>query len=625
VNEVTIVMEAKVVSSQDGIHPNCHIGALDIPSQVMAIMKTVKSKIEPAINELKLPPKHSIVRPTLDKDPLTVTYLREEKRITITEGGSAPTISSKTIAENKPWLMTTSLLSPDRLRGGGNPENNTCSEDSKGSILPEIYFNSEETKTSTEVANNSMELKVNGDSTEEIVEKRSEIPRNVFEPAPVEESTSSEGQTVHIALVTESFSKPAPLAAANVVSMESNSISQKKYEIEIKQSPLICPNDSSGSIIEKSAIKKQEVKDEDTISSKPPENEENAPQTVTSSEQLNLSQAKIAVTNIQPSNVVLGLSKIPPPQYTPNIPGPSDEMQAEIKNSRPSWYKNDCVSDIERSLLPEWFDSSAQHRTHDSYIKTREHVLEISKKLGNRFITSTLIRRTVPGDIGSLNRLFHFLTSFSLINADAINDSMPTALTLRDSRKRTLATTFESKLLEAVMKRHKGNPSSIDWDSVAEEIGETVSPDTCRKHFLSLDFNLIRCVSASSDSTKLSSETTAKGCGFSLDDILTNVDDSVLKPTIDTALEQTRDLVKAQKACIASSVISQAVIQAVSQEDALVRTLAELTEKRMERLEKRIELLNDLEGMMEAERMALELERRDLYTRRCRLWLGENT
>jgi SWI/SNF related-matrix-associated actin-dependent regulator of chromatin subfamily C len=33
-------------------------------------------------------------------------------------------------------------------------------------------------------------------------------------------------------------------------------------------------------------------------------------------------------------------------------------------------------------------------------------------------------------------------------------------------------------------------------------------------------------------------------------------------------------------------------------------------------------MLDDVEGILEAEKVALELERRDLYTARCRHWFG---
>ena len=35
-----------------------------------------------------------------------------------------------------------------------------------------------------------------------------------------------------------------------------------------------------------------------------------------------------------------------------------------------------------------------------------------------------------------------------------------------------------------------------------------------------------------------------------------------------------------------------------------------------------VAMMDDVEGILEAERVALEMERRDLYTARCRHWFG---
>jgi hypothetical protein len=304
-------------------------------------------------------------------------------------------------------------------------------------------------------------------------------------------------------------------------------------------------------------------------------------------------------------------------------------MQVEIKNARAPWYNKDQVSEIERSLLPEWFDSSARHRTSDSYIKARELILQMSSQLGNRFITNALIRRTVPGDAGSLNRLFHFLMAYGFINADAINDSTPTTAALRETLKRTLPTKFEDALADVILKKHKADPTGpINWQGIADEIGEGASAADCQKGFLSLDLNLVQTLDATERSItpdpadKPHPKPAGRQGGWNIESLLASTDDKVLIPTVETALKQTSDIVKARNAVLTALIASQAALKAAAEEDALGQVMAELTEKRMHRLEKRIELLNDVEGMMEAERMALELERRDLYTARCRHWFG---
>ena len=256
----------------------------------------------------------------------------------------------------------------------------------------------------------------------------------------------------------------------------------------------------------------------------------------------------------------------------------------------------------------------------------------MSLQLGNRFITNALIRRTVPGDAGSLNRLFHFLMSYGFINADAINDSTPTTAALRETLKRSLPTKFEDALADVILKKQKTDPSGpIHWQEVADEIGDGATAVDCQKGFLSLDLNLVLPTDSTErsitpdPSDKPDAKPVGMRGGWSIDSILANTEDKVLIPTVETALNETRDLVHARNAAITALIASQAALKAVAEEDALGQVMAELTEKRMHRLEKRIELLNDVEGMMEAERMALELERRDLYTARCRHWFGGNS
>jgi SWI/SNF related-matrix-associated actin-dependent regulator of chromatin subfamily C len=81
-------------------------------------------------------------------------------------------------------------------------------------------------------------------------------------------------------------------------------------------------------------------------------------------------------------------------------------------------------------------------------------------------------------------------------------------------------------------------------------------------------------------------------------------------------------LKRAQAAGRAGLVLSQAVDVARSKEESVAHLLSELVDLRMKKLENRLALLDDVEGMLEAERVALELERRDLYTARCRHWFG---
>eukprot|EP00986_Skeletonema_menzelii_P020699 scaffold32025_cov211-Skeletonema_menzelii.AAC.1 len=73
----------------------------------------------------------------------------------------------------------------------------------------------------------------------------------------------------------------------------------------------------------------------------------------------------------------------------------------------------------------------------------------------------------------------------------------------------------------------------------------------------------------------------------------------------------------ARKASIAGILASSAATKAHSEEEEIARTLMDILDQRMQRLENRVAILDDVEALMEAERVALELERRDMYTTRC--------
>jgi SWI/SNF related-matrix-associated actin-dependent regulator of chromatin subfamily C len=99
-------------------------------------------------------------------------------------------------------------------------------------------------------------------------------------------------------------------------------------------------------------------------------------------------------------------------------------------------------------------------------------------------------------------------------------------------------------------------------------------------------------------------------------------DPVVLHAVTEAAMRTAGSLSAAQKASIFGLVTSQTIEEARSREDAVARVLSEIVDLRMKKLENRMALMDDIEGLLEAERVALELERRDLYTARCRHWFG---
>jgi hypothetical protein len=281
-------------------------------------------------------------------------------------------------------------------------------------------------------------------------------------------------------------------------------------------------------------------------------------------------------------------------------------------------------------------------------------------------LTATSVRRTIPGDAGSLLRLHKFLTTWGLINEDAINDSAPTAPGMREnagssSSSSSYATTTTNnsnksnivwdessreELMEAVVeaaassKKRKTSaddetsslvPASIDWNVVSKRVGNGATATECEKVFLALPLEAAaekvkeRSITpdvSSSQRIEEEEEKTLLVGNELLKNIIESAHPEVVKAATDAALAATNDVSQAQKAGLLALVASEAAGRAKKEEETVSRLLAELQEQRLQKLENRMALLDDVEGILEAERVALELERRDLYTARCRHWFG---
>ncbi len=360
-----------------------------------------------------------------------------------------------------------------------------------------------------------------------------------------------------------------------------------------------------------------------------------------------------------------------PPLSTSILPTTETATATLIKTppqNAPSWYDPTKISATEKSSLPEWFNSSAPHRTPTTYLSTRNQILTIyqaqSSSSSNataadttttsssvqhsqqQYLTLTAIRRCVPGDVGSLLRLHSFLCDWGLVNGKDLGDNAPSDLALRGGTtgggKRKLEdvkrSVFWSKerleQLDGVVVKYvqvtqttigagvEGAPQqlqqpSVDWDAVAKDIGEGVSAADCQRAFLDPPVN-------DEVSAKIA-KTSPSSSGFDLSTILEDIHPDVLNATINASLKATNNIAMARKASIAGILASSAAAKAQSEEEEIARTLMDILDQRMQRLENRVAILDDVEALLEAERVALELERRDMYTTRCRHWFGDGS
>jgi len=372
----------------------------------------------------------------------------------------------------------------------------------------------------------------------------------------------------------------------------------------------------------------------------PPSSSSNTQVTSTATQEAVPSSATVAPAPA-PLPTQTGLAKVVSlpegTQISASLYQSSSTAAEEVTIVKPSWYEDTKPSELEQRSLPEWFNSSAPHRTADTYIAAREKILELAKKNGQQFITSTAIRRSVPGDAGSLLRLHKFMMDWGLLNGGQVGETAPSDPVLRGiagtKRKSPpkdpfVWTTERVKALEvAVFKNAKKRPADgsdpsskativVKWDAVATQMGDGVTPSDCQRAF----------ISPPSDSAKMVADASSNGDSkASLSAIVDGVDPKVLKAAIDGSLQCTEDVSEARKASLVAAVASSASQKAVEAESQIERTLMDIVDQRLQRLENRVALLDDVEALMEAERVSLELERRDMYTTRCRHWFGDGS
>jgi hypothetical protein len=361
------------------------------------------------------------------------------------------------------------------------------------------------------------------------------------------------------------------------------------------------------------------------------------------------------------------LNRKPEPDWEQHKPGPNDETLTPKDQlaPRPDWYKKDTIDDIERSMLPEWFDSSASHRTPETYLKAREKIIEISDSIANRNVTNAMIRRVIVGDAGSLQRLRTFLVNWGVINEDAINDSAPTPASLRSDlkRRRKFTENMKGDLIMAVVQQAKrrktdendsdhdmGVASSsssfipIDWEEVASQVGHGASAEDCQQNFMMATLkdeppapSTERPITpdTSRETSKAEANTSSSSNEHSpyltkeamqkefVRDLVERSDPETLREVFDAAMKSSGcNLCESQAASILGLQLTRTVEEARGYEVDLASRLSRLVDLRMQKLENRMAMMDDIEAILEAEKVALELERRDLYTARCRHWFG---
>ena len=441
--------------------------------------------------------------------------------------------------------------------------------------------------------------------------------------------------SVPVAKVGEADTKPAPsvapVVAVSMVASTENPVAENKEAVKNESS-----TSPSGAT---------------TTGSDSPQTSSAIPVIASSTSDTKPATAQVKEEEKKPAEKVpeaKALQSKPGPKWAQHKPGPNDEtITPEIQSPpKPEWYKKDGINELERTMLPEWFDASSSHRTPESYIKTREKIIEMSEALSNRNVTNAMIRRSILGDAGSLQRLRKFLVSWGVINRDGINDSAPTTASLRlDFKKRSAEFTNDMRdslilaVTEQASKKRKlaasplsPTPSlSLDWEEIAARVGYGVSAENCRASFMTapLKQDVSNAMDVTDDATSSSDRVPPEGTGSNqsqeqlIKHLVANSNPQVVKKVLDAAMEATDvSPVEARAASLLGLHLTQAVENARGHEVDLALRLSKLLDARMQKLENRMLMMDDVEGILEAEKVALEMERRDLYTARCRHWFG---
>jgi SWI/SNF related-matrix-associated actin-dependent regulator of chromatin subfamily C len=651
-------------SRGERIRHTVHDGALQMPREALDLIEQATGDTGVSgLAEYELPGLDAVIRPMIDPglETITVTELCIEK-VAVQQpppqpqGPDAmqveptqPTVVHvvRTRAENRTITRTAKGSDiTERIRGGGDDDNNDNSSEAPRELKPSANAPAVPVVMApAEVQAIAPPTPVPAPPVSAEVPVSTPAPSEAATPTPVAASaSSSQGPPPASALalqpapVPASLPAPAPANQANVV--------QQATTIGASVAPASAPPQTIPATVV-SAIPSAPQPTAPSSGASAVQQPAATPTTVTST-----SAPEPAVKKEVPEQE--SLKARPVPQWEQHKPGPNDETVTPVDQltPKPAWYSKDKVADIERKLLPEWFDSSAPHRKPACYIEAREKMIQMSEQLANRNLTNSLIRRSIVGDAGSLHRLRSFLVNWGLINEDGINDSAPTPAVLREETSgiKRFNDQLRDDLLEAVVqqsKRQKVEMSDADefsfvpinWEGVAAHVGHGASSVECEREFLSMPIKednaaeraITPDVSSQAAAASGKAALSIEESGQSLEKLRQKifqelVDEShpeVISKVTEAAIAATDgQLQKAQKAAMVGLVASRALEHARSQEDAVSSALSELVNQRMQKLENRMALMDDIEGMLEAERVTLELERRDLYTARCRHWFG---
>lgn len=93
-----------------------------------------------------------------------------------------------------------------------------------------------------------------------------------------------------------------------------------------------------------------------------------------------------------------------------------------------SWFKFSEVHEIEKRMLPDFFDDSSRFKTEKGYKDVRNFMINTYRLSPFEYLTVTAVRRNIAMDVASIVRIHAFLEQWGLINYQIDPRSKPSLL-----------------------------------------------------------------------------------------------------------------------------------------------------------------------------------------------------
>ncbi|XP_064200510.1 SWI/SNF complex subunit SMARCC1 isoform X1 [Anguilla rostrata] len=90
-----------------------------------------------------------------------------------------------------------------------------------------------------------------------------------------------------------------------------------------------------------------------------------------------------------------------------------------------AWFDYNCIHEIERRALPEFFNGKNKSKTPEIYLAYRNFMIDTYRLNPQEYLTSTSCRRNLTGDVCAVMRVHAFLEQWGLVNYQVDADSRP--------------------------------------------------------------------------------------------------------------------------------------------------------------------------------------------------------